>query len=78
MIKYPHLTSLDLSKAHDDYIEQFLVDMNMCLPNNVDLFVNYESLARVTRNFKTDETRMNCAKVRCMCTKHPHPHPQFN
>ncbi len=35
IIKYPHLTSLSLTEAHDDYIEQFLVDMKMCLPNNI-------------------------------------------
>jgi len=69
MIKYPHLTSLNLIQAHDDYIVQFLVDMNMCLPNNVRLFVNYESLTRVTRSFKRDETRMNCVKVKYICTK---------
>ena len=35
IIKYPHLTKLNLYEAHDDYVEQFLVDTKTCLPNNV-------------------------------------------
>ena len=31
IIKYPHLTSLNLFDAHDDYVEQFLVDTEMSL-----------------------------------------------
>jgi hypothetical protein len=30
IIKYPHLTSLSLIKAHDDYIEECLVDTRTC------------------------------------------------
>ena len=51
VIEYPHLIYLILTSAHDDYIEQFLIDRKMCLPKNVSLFVNYQSLQRVTDNF---------------------------
>jgi hypothetical protein len=65
-IKYLHLTKLRLTRIHDDYIEQFLVDTKMSLPNNVRLFVLHESLARITNNFKRDATRANCAKINYM------------
>jgi hypothetical protein len=68
IIKYPHLTSLSLIRTHDDYIEQFLLDMKMCLPNNVHLFANDEFLKRMTHNFTKDATRINCAKVNYICT----------
>jgi hypothetical protein len=67
LIKYLHLTRLRLTNAHDDYIEQFLIDTKMSLPNNVRLFVRHESLERITNNFKRDATRANCAKVNYVC-----------
>jgi hypothetical protein len=63
IIEYPHLIQLDLTKAHEDYVEQFLMDNKMCLPNNVHLFIDYGSLQRVTHNFTKDTTRINCAKL---------------
>ncbi|CAF4120912.1 unnamed protein product, partial [Rotaria sordida] len=63
IIEYPYLTSLSLIEVHDDYIEQFLLDMKMCLPYNVHLYVNYESLKNMTYNFTRDTTRINCAKI---------------
>ena len=60
IIKYPHLTSLNLFDAHDDYVEQFLVDTEMSL---VDLIVDYEAMKRVTENFTRNTTRINCAKL---------------
>ncbi|CAF1127810.1 unnamed protein product [Rotaria sordida] len=39
IIEYPYLTSLSLIEVHDDYIEQFLLDMKMCLPYNVHLYI---------------------------------------
>ena len=67
IIKYPRLTTLILTNAHEDYIEQFLLDTKISLPNNVHLFVEYQSLEKVTHNFKRDATRANCAKVNYMC-----------
>jgi len=63
IIEYPHLTYLDLTDAHDDYVTQFLLDTKMRLPNNFNLFVHYKSLKRVTHNFKRDATRINCSKA---------------
>ncbi|CAF4768329.1 unnamed protein product [Rotaria sp. Silwood1] len=63
IIKYPNLTRLDLSNTHDDYLELFLFDMNMSLPNNLHLCVNYQSLERVTYYFTRYMIRNHCAKL---------------
>ncbi|UJR11014.1 hypothetical protein I4U23_015198 [Adineta vaga] len=62
IIEYPNLIHLDLSGAHIDYHEQFLVDTKTCLPNNLHLSMNYRSAKKVTRNFRRNTTRSNCAK----------------
>lgn len=62
-ISYPNLKAIYLSRAHEDYIEQFLLDTETCLPNNVFLFVKHEQSQNVTFNFQRNETRMNCAKI---------------
>ncbi|CAF1128301.1 unnamed protein product [Rotaria sordida] len=64
IIKYPHLTRVKFLAVHDDYVEQFLVDTTMCLPNNVFLAVCGQALERVTENFTRNTTRINCAKLR--------------
>ncbi|CAF1226607.1 unnamed protein product [Rotaria sordida] len=86
IIKYPHLTDLNLIQAHDDYVEQFLVDTEMSLPNHLHLTVNYQAMKMVTENFTRNTTRINCTKLRslhlwraCGDTKHvkdyfPHTH----
>ena len=61
IIKYPHLTSLNLFRAHDDYVEQFLADTEMCLRY---LLVDYEAMKKVTENFTRNTTRINCTKLR--------------
>ncbi|CAF3949473.1 unnamed protein product [Rotaria sordida] len=66
IIKYPHLTNLTLSRSHDDYVEQFLLDTKTCLPNNVHLNVTYQTLERVTHNFTRDATRINCQKLKSL------------
>ncbi|CAF4574058.1 unnamed protein product [Rotaria sp. Silwood2] len=68
IIKYSYLINLTLYFAHDDYIEEFLVDTNTCLPNNtVHLNIYYEQLERVTHNFTRDITRISCAKLNSLC-----------
>jgi hypothetical protein len=64
IIKYSYLSQLDLSKAHKDYLEQFLSNTRTCLQNYLDLYVDYRSLKQVTHNFTRDTTRMNCSKVK--------------
>ncbi|CAF4071255.1 unnamed protein product [Rotaria sordida] len=63
IIKYPHLTELCLLQAHDDYVEQFLLDTDVFMPNNVHLIVYYQAMKRVTENFTRHATRVNCAKL---------------
>jgi hypothetical protein len=67
IIKYPHLTELNLYDVHEDYIEQFLIDTKTCLLNNVYLITNYRLLKKVTHNFKRDTTRVNCSKIDLCC-----------
>jgi hypothetical protein len=76
IIKYIHLRELDLGLAHDDYVEQFLIDTEMCLLNNVHLYVEYQSLKEVTQNFKRDATQINCAKVTYLVFDNPSPYPK--
>jgi hypothetical protein len=64
IIEYPHLRHLDLDEAHDDYVEEILLDTKTCLPYDVNLHIDYKSLKRVTYNFTRNATRINCAKVR--------------
>ena len=52
IIEYPHLIQLDFVDVNDDYVEQFLVNTNTCLPNNICLWVYYDSLKRVTNNLE--------------------------
>lgn len=63
IIQYPNLTILDVDLAHDDYVELFLLDTKVCLPNNLRLWVDYEPLKRVTYNFTRNRTRNNCEKL---------------
>jgi len=63
IIKYPNLTRLNFTESHDDYIEQFLLDTKMSLPNNLHFYVDYQSLERVTNNFTRYTTRNNSAKL---------------
>jgi hypothetical protein len=64
IIQYPFLTKLDLLEAHDDYVEQFLLDTKTCLPNNVHLIIFYLTLKKITNNFTRNETRINASKVK--------------
>ena len=73
IIKFPHLIDLHLCQAHDDYVEQFLVDTEICLSNNVYLSVCYEAMKRVTENFTRHATRINCAKLYRL-----HLHGEYN
>ncbi|CAF3980128.1 unnamed protein product [Adineta steineri] len=60
---YFHLTELHLLFAHDDYIEEFLTDSKTCLPNTVDLTVEYKAIQRLTENFTRSTTQINCSKL---------------
>ncbi|UJR23761.1 hypothetical protein I4U23_026738 [Adineta vaga] len=63
LIQYSTLRELRICSAHDDYMEEFLLDTKTCLSKNVNLYIKYESLERVTQNFMRESTRINCTKV---------------
>ena len=64
IIQYPYLLKLDIAQTHKDYYEQFLFDTKTCLPNNISIKLNYRLTKKVTRNFRRNTTRSNCAKMR--------------
>ncbi|CAF0818578.1 unnamed protein product [Rotaria sp. Silwood1] len=68
IIEYSHLKCLILDEVHYDYVEQFLLDTKACLPYGVNLHIDYQPLKRVTYNFKRNATRINCSKVRYICS----------
>ncbi|CAF1513899.1 unnamed protein product [Rotaria magnacalcarata] len=63
IIEYHKLTRLDLTNTHDDYVELFLFDTKMSLPNNLHLCVDYQILERVTYYFTRYISRNNCEKL---------------
>ncbi|UJR30007.1 hypothetical protein I4U23_017553 [Adineta vaga] len=60
---YHHLAKLRLSAAHEDYLEEFLLNTKTYLLNHVYLSADHEQLKRVTDNFTRDTTRINCSKM---------------
>ncbi|CAF1575022.1 unnamed protein product [Rotaria sp. Silwood1] len=58
IIEYPHHY-----QAQYDYVEQFLINTEICSSNNIHLCVNYEAQERITENFTRHATRINCAKL---------------
>jgi hypothetical protein len=63
IIKYPNLIRLDLLYTHDDYVELFLFNMKMSLPNNLHLRSKYQSLKKVTHDFTRYMPGNNCTKL---------------
>jgi len=64
IIRFPRLIELEYSGVHIDYVEQFLSDLNTCLPCLKKIHISYKQLANVTENFTRNMTRMNCAKLK--------------
>ncbi|CAF4621798.1 unnamed protein product [Rotaria sp. Silwood2] len=67
IIDYPHLKYIDFKDTHDDYVEQFLLDTKTILPYDVDIYVDYKTLKRVTHNFRRNATQINCSKATYQC-----------
>ncbi|CAF3204414.1 unnamed protein product [Rotaria sp. Silwood2] len=63
VVKYPHLTSLDVVKANIDYLEEFLNETKASVPCLTRLIANYNDFKIVTKNFTQEETRRNCMKI---------------
>jgi len=64
IVEFSHLSQLDLDYSHVDYVEQFLLDTNTHLPYLDQLRIEYEHLITVTKNFTSNATRVNCAKLK--------------
>jgi hypothetical protein len=64
IIEFPYLRNLDLTNTHENYLEQFLNNTKTNLLNDIQLHVSYNCLQRVTNNFTSDTTRMNCGKIK--------------
>lgn len=75
-IEYPHLTSLDMSYSHKDYLEQFLHEEKAYIPCLIKLSVSHDYLKIVTENFTREATRRNCAKVKQLDFFRPLNHPE--
>ncbi|CAF1544012.1 unnamed protein product, partial [Rotaria sordida] len=63
IIEYPHLTTLDVQYAHGDYVEQFLNETKTFIPCLTKFLVSGDHLKAVTKDFRREETRRNCAKA---------------
>ncbi|CAM4840382.1 unnamed protein product [Rotaria magnacalcarata] len=77
IIEYAHLTTLDLTKSHFDYFEQFLLDTKTTLSRNVDLSVVYQALRKVTQKFESNATRSNCSKLSGLAIVGQHRIPKY-
>jgi hypothetical protein len=64
IIEFSHLLELNYSYADINYVEQFLSDLNTRLPSLTKLCIQYEHLVKVTENFTSNTTRINCAKLK--------------
>jgi hypothetical protein len=76
IIEYPSLIELRILQAHKDYYEQFLFDTKTCLPNNISVTMDYTLTKKVTRNFRRNTTRSNCAKMIFVCFGHVSKYPE--
>lgn len=68
VIKYPHLTLLDIRRTSINYVEQFLNETITHLPCLSELRVFYEKLRIITNDFTREATRRNCFKVKRLIT----------
>lgn len=72
LIHYPHLRRLWLCFADESYVEQFLLSTKSALPFNLNLYVGYEVIRRVTHDFKRFQTRINSSKINCIYEDRKH------
>ncbi|CAM4780264.1 unnamed protein product [Rotaria magnacalcarata] len=72
LITFFHLVKLDLQNVHIDYVEQFLLETNTCLPRLKKLDIEYEQLAIVTNNFTNGAARYNCSQLRRIVMHEPY------
>lgn len=63
IVQYAYLIELNFDHAHDDYVEEFLMDKKTSLPDDVLIWIEHSQLTRVTNNFTRPETKINCKKI---------------
>jgi hypothetical protein len=68
IVKYPHLTALDLTRAGVSCVDQFLNENKTHLPRLNQLRIFYETLRITTENFTKEATRRNCANITRLIT----------
>jgi hypothetical protein len=64
IIEYSHLVELGCTTVQIDYVEQFVLNLNTCLPCLSKLYVQYKHLVTVTQNFTRSAMRINCTKLK--------------
>lgn len=68
IVKYPHLTALDLTRAGVSCVDQLLNENKTHLPCLKQLRIFYETLRITTENFTRGATRRNCANITRLIT----------
>jgi hypothetical protein len=74
--KYPHLISLSLRFGNDDYVNEFLDERKAYVPCLTELTVVYNDLRIATKNFRREETRRSCAKIKRLIILGTWVHPK--
>ncbi|CAF3138493.1 unnamed protein product [Rotaria sp. Silwood2] len=64
IVKYPHLTTLNVRNGNIDYVEEFLNETKAFVPCLTRLIIKYNDLKIVTKNFTSEETRRNCSTIK--------------
>lgn len=67
IVEYPHLKNLVFICAHRDYVEQVLCNSKTFFSQLILLEIDYASLQKATKNFRRNQTRINCSKVKQLC-----------
>jgi hypothetical protein len=68
---FPHLRSLNLTLAHIDYVEQFLLKKTTHLPSLMYLRIKYESLVIITNHFNNNPIEFNCTQLKFLSIVEP-------
>ncbi|CAF3543198.1 unnamed protein product [Rotaria sp. Silwood2] len=63
IVRYSHLTEIDLVETDECYVEEFLNNIKTYLSNDVYLSVDYDTLEKATDDFTKDATRINSSKI---------------
>ncbi|CAF3420728.1 unnamed protein product, partial [Rotaria sp. Silwood2] len=63
IVRYSHLTEIDLVETDECYVVEFLNNIKMYLSNDVYLSVDYDTLEKATDDFTKDATRIKSSKI---------------